>query len=283
MPAAFEDRGLTKTTRPLLGLVIVSGLTAGAGVAGAQDDRGARPAGDQPVGLQAQAEGEQSLLRLEGRPPVHRTSNRISMQHLVPAPGTSLILALWDEQVDGQLRPHYAISRDGLTFSRPRPTSYAIRLRHDSFDPVVGVSPVPPLLQAQPDSELYIVQFVVQPMQEFAEAITRLGGTVGKFIPHHAYVVRMGPQVRQAVQALPYVRWVGPCHPAYRLEEPLAAGLAGEGPALPTQRYRIRVFEKNSDQKSAVADAVSALGGTVHDFSPGGMLLDATLTCGPDG
>jgi len=269
---------MNAATRTSLGLALVWGLMVPISVAEAQDGRGDPVNVGRPAALEVQVEGDEFLLRLEDGVPFHRSIHPIRNERVVPAPGTTLTLALWDEEVNGQSQAHYAISRDGLTFSRARATSYELRLRDGRFDPLAAVASVPPLLESPLDSELHLVQFVVQPMPEFVAEITRLGGTVRKYVPHHAYVVSMSPQVGDAVEALPYVRWVGPCHPAYRLERSLVAGLSGTGADLPTQRYVIQVFEKDSEQKSVVADAIGEMGGMVHDFTPGGLILEATLT-----
>ena len=63
-----------------------------------------------------------------------------------------------------------------------------------------------------------LVQFVTQILPDFRSQIETLGGKVYRFMPNYAYVVAMDADTRAAVAQLPYVRWIGPYEPAYRVE-----------------------------------------------------------------
>lgn len=145
-----------------------------------------------------------------------------------------------------------------------RPTSYVLKLRHGEFDPLVHVAAVAPDLAADAASQIYIVQFVTQPLEEFRAAIAARGGKVYKFIANHAYLVKLTPDVRDAVAALPFVRRIGPYHPAYRLEDFLRDNRPHADQLFPSQRYNILTFERTDAQKKAVADHIEALGGTMN-------------------
>jgi hypothetical protein len=188
---------------------------------------------------------------------------------------------LWDAPgPDGAVAPHYAISLDGRTFSPPRATSYVIKLRHGDFDPLSSqlVPDVHPRLTAGDDTNMHIVQFVTQPLQVYRDAVENLGGTVSFFLANHAHVVTMDAETRDAVAELPFVRWIGPYHPAYRLETFLRENINDAAQAYPELRYNIMITESAMDAKISVADRIEQLGGKVDRAHAGKYLLEATLT-----
>ena len=243
-------------------------------------DGGAFGAGAvQPSGLWLRAEGGGQTLSLAAdASPFHWTENEVIGPRLVEVPGSSVRLALWSEVgSDGATVPFYGISLDGRAMAAVRSTSYVLKLRRAQFDPAVRV-PVPASLAADDGTNLYVVQFVTQPLEEFRAGIEGLGATVYKFVAQHAHIVKMDPDVRDQVAALPYVRWVGPYHPAYRLDTFMYDN-QDRGPELfPLQRYNIEVFEAGMEQKSAVAKRIEAMGGQVDTPNAGKHLLEATLT-----
>ncbi len=188
-------------------------------------------------------------------------------------------IRVWHEPDEGgRLVPVYSISSQGRPWSRPRRTSYEILLRYDAFDPAVRQPPVPAALAApaarDAEERIEIVQFITQPLPEYRDAITGLGGRVLQYLAQHAHLVRMTPAVSAQVRELPFVRWVGPYHPAYRLEGALVDPAAG---IPPQARYNIMVFEAGPVQKAAVAARIEAMGGTVNRPDAGRQLLEATL------
>ena len=209
--------------------------------------------------------------------PFHRTPNQVANARLVPVENSPVLIACWEETpASGTPQSYYAISLDGQTMATVRATSYALKLRQQEFDPVVRAPALPVELVADASGHIYIVQFVAQPLPEFRTAIEARGGTIYKFLPNHAYVVKMTPEVRDSVAALPFVRWVGPYHPAYRMEASLREQSRSAG--LPAERFNIQVFEAGDDQKNAVAQRIEALGGVVDVRNAGKYLLRATLT-----
>ncbi len=240
------------------------------------DSSAARPDLMQPIAVRKV--GAEYQLALEGRPPLRVTDKAIHNARMLRVPDSVTIVALWEEGEPGSTQPFYAISRDGERFSFARATSYDVKLQAGEFDPGESVRAVAGPLSAGPDNDLYIVQFIVQPLKVFRDRVTELGGTVYSYLANHARIVRMSPETKAAVEALPYVRWVGPYHPAYRLEPFLAAALSGSGAALETQGYGIQVFETGPVQKQAVADRIEAMGGTVDVLTAEGAFFLATLT-----
>ena len=173
---------------------------------------------------------------------------------------------------------YYAISMDGLNFSEPRATDYQLKLVYGQFDPLEDMEPfVPqPVLRGASHHELFIVQFVTQPLDGYRAAIKELGGKISFFLPRHATLVRIDPSRVSEIEALPFVRWVGAYQPAYRIETYLTSRV-GTG-SLPPAVYNIMVTEGLQATKSLVAEKIRAISGTVVRDNAGKFLLEARLT-----
>jgi hypothetical protein len=210
---------------------------------------------------------------------VFSLENRQAMnERCISVPNSSIVLKLWDEKLDtGGIAPFYSISLDdGKSYVRTVQPSYEIGLRYAHFDPLMGEPSIKPLLTASDDTHLFIVQFFTQPLEEFQEAITACGGVVRHYIAQYAYLVEMSESVRTEVEKLPYVRWVGPYHPAYRIEEFMLDNLDNAYQIYPLQRYNIQVL--SVEQKTIVAERIETIGGLVNTADAGKFLIEATLT-----
>jgi hypothetical protein len=224
-------------------------------------------------------DGSGVALGLDTGAPFHHTTNQVINERLIDVPGSTVCLVLWEEVSSaGHVTPFYAISLNGQDMATVRATSYVLKVRHGDFDPKASIPPVDEALAAGSATNLYIVQFVTQPLREFSAAIEGLGGTAYYFIANHARLVKMSPAVCEKVAALPYVRWVGPYHPAYRLEEFMRDNRARAAELFPSLRYNIQVFEAGMAQKEAVAARIEKLGGMIDRTHAGKYLLEATLT-----
>lgn len=204
--------------------------------------------------------------------------SKIINERFITVPDSSILLKLWDQKLNtGEITPFYSISLDGgISYIRTVQPSYELGLRYAHFDPIQGEPSVEPLLTANDDTHLFIVQFFTQPLQEFKDAIIEYGGAVRKYIAQYAYLVEMSESVRVQVESLPYVRWVGPYHPAYRLEEFMLDNLENAYQQYPLQRYNIQVL--SLEQKTIVAERIKTIGGIVDSADAGKFLVVATLT-----
>jgi len=177
---------------------------------------------------------------------------------------------------------HYAVSVDGGQFVEVENTSYEILLRYAEFDPMAGPPAVPPHLQsagigAEDELRTYIVQFVTQPLVEYRRDIVAAGGLIYNYLANHCYLVQMDELALGQVAQLPYVRWIGEYHAAYKLEEPLLAALREPGGLLPAQRYNIQVLDRGLAHKQTVAVHVNEIGGEVIAMIPDGFIIEAGL------
>ena len=63
----------------------------------------------------------------------------------------------------------------------------------------------------------YIVQFKGPIYEEYTDQVRSLGGVIYSYIPKYAFIVKMNESVKERVQNLEVVRWVGLHQPAYKL------------------------------------------------------------------
>ncbi len=196
---------------------------------------------------------------------------------LIEVPNTPVTIALWEERdAGGAATPYYAISYDGQDFVRIAQASYELGLRYAIFDPFEGEPTVEEDLAAGQDVNLYLVQFLTQPLPEYAAAIEMVGGAVRHYVAQNAYLVEMDAAARNVMAEQPYVRWIGKYHPAYRLEEFMLENYSAAGSVYPMLRYNIQVLDR--DRKFDVVDRIEQIGGVVDHPDAGKHLIEATLT-----
>jgi subtilisin family serine protease len=226
------------------------------------------------------AEHPQQLLMDNGSV-LHGTDNPVHNLRTVAVPDSSKKIYLWEEELaTGDRQSYFAITEAGTkVLGRKRATTYNVRLRHHIFDPLTqGPPATPPGLAARLGNKLYLVQLETTPLPEYREAIGNAGGKVLRFLSDHTFIVEMGPSVRAQLGRQPYVRWIGPYHPMYRLELPLQAAIAGGENRLAPQRYSIMLGERSGQRQAALVALIENLGGTIDMVEPGGLRVEATLT-----
>jgi hypothetical protein len=229
--------------------------------------------------LQISQENNEFVLSADKVGAFHRTPRKISDARLINLPESSGKVYVWNEETgDGAQSPHYAVSLDGKTVSTVRETSNEMLLRYARFDPLVEVPATPDNLTrgVETADSVYIVQFVTQPLDEYRNAVKSLGGEIYIYLPNHSYLARLNRETKQAVENLPFVRWVGHYQPAYKLEEFIREGLANR--TLKPARYNIMVLERGSLMQNRLANKIRAFGGRVDLTIPEGFRMEATLT-----
>ncbi len=223
----------------------------------------------------------------------------------ISIPGSAAVVKLW-EQVGaaGDHTPYYSISLDGGPVGIERPVEPTIRLKYASFDPLSFEPDVPEALRADANNTLYLVQFHTQLIDAYRAAMTEAGASLLKFVANQSFIVEMDAEAVEAVKDLPFVRWLGAMHPAYKVDPELipeliapdygrAAGLAaehepaGEGNALAFEQagpgnegveYSIMMTRRGPVPQNAVAQRIGAMGGVVSQQIPEGFRILATLT-----
>ena len=216
-------------------------------------------------------------LRLGSQASFHQTERAISDLRLVEVPGSDVFAVTWSELAGGgESVDFYAVSLDGVTVQTVKQTSYTIKMNHGDFDPLdrapgFAGSALPAT------RNLYIVQFVTQPLDAYRAAVADVGGKTLAFISNHSYIVRMDREAHARMQALPFVRWIGEYHAEYRTETFLAQGLSNG--TLPDELawYNLQLFERGAEVKDALAAHIALMGGDVGVID-GSSFMNAELT-----
>ena len=184
-----------------------------------------------------------------------------------------LSVALW-ETPSGAF---YAVAKKGVVLTSRR-RDPLVRLRGLAFDPTVSSPKVAETLRADETMKLRLVQFATQTLPEYGKILEGLGATPLQRFPFNAMAVRGDREALSALVSLPFVRWTGPLHPAYKLPAGIRDDLQ-RNRLLAPRWYNIHVTRSGLAEKSAVADAIRSDGGEVHDYvSPHGFLLRARLS-----
>jgi serine protease AprX len=156
----------------------------------------------------------------------------------------------------------------------------SLRLRYATFDPLVGEPALPDgLAAAEPGDgvDAFIIQLAEVALDDHREALRDAGIAIYKYLPDRAFLVHANAAEIAAVSRLPFVRWTGAYHPAYRIEPALLAALADPERGLGPTRVNIQVFERGARHKEIVAARVGAIGGIVDRLTPNGFIIEATL------
>ncbi|MBN1371976.1 MAG: S8 family serine peptidase [Anaerolineaceae bacterium] len=96
-----------------------------------------------------------------------------------------------------------------------------IYLQAGSFDPLTASPSILPELSYNAveieQTGTYLLQFTGPVLDEWKAAVEAAGGQIGPYIPDYAFLVYLDGAAKSAVSSLPFVRWVGPYQPAYKL------------------------------------------------------------------
>ncbi len=208
------------------------------------------------------------------------TSSTVSRERAVLVPDAGVLFATWDETSRGRSEHRGSVSLDGGSrWSRPRLLRYDIPLRAGTLVPGASAPPLPAELRARPGDRLFVVQFETMGLEAWRRILSRLGAEVLSYLPEHAHVVRMGPALVPAVAAQPFVRWVGPYEPGYKIEPGVLSEItASASCASTTRRYHLQTFRPGPAEKALLASEVVSAGGTVVLDPPHGYRLDAVLS-----
>ena len=170
------------------------------------------------------------------------------------------------------------VSRDGgATWSRLGAPDPRVMLRYHPHDPLARPATVPFPLQAPAGNRLWVVQYVSPSIDEYRTRLRALGAEIFQYIPWQATIARMTPAVADRVARLPFVRWVGPFHLAYRLEPELIEELTS-GLPIPTRRYNVMQLDWREGGHRRFLGELTRAGIEIVNPHHGSVLVDARLT-----
>jgi hypothetical protein len=211
--------------------------------------------------------------------PLPHPSEALADLRLISVPDSPALAFIWNEQRANQMpRSWFSISLDGDTFTAPKESDSRVLLRFAEFDPLQTLPAIPPALTRPAGSSLHIVQFWTQGIEPYRETLRNMGVRLHLFLANHAHVVGMSEKQAELVRSLPFVRWVGPFHVAYKFEEGLASAEHPAWDAGPSARFNILTMERGMRGQEPVSQFITASGATVQQTTPQTFLMSATLT-----
>jgi serine protease AprX len=194
--------------------------------------------------------------------------------HALTFAGSPTLVVLWTENQ----QQYYAVSLDGKSVNIVRASETVIPLRFASFDPRLGEPAMAPQLKSANEAGVFLVQFLTQPLEEYRSALNDIGAVIHHYIGNSTFIVSGSGAARAAAAAMPFVRWLGDYHPAYRLEEYIRTNVLDDPSQNAPQHYNIMMLEPGTLMKAKVANRIPALGGTIEANVPNGFLIKASLT-----
>lgn len=155
-----------------------------------------------------------------------------------------------------------------------------LHLRFGTFDPVADTPKVSQELSAPEGGNVWIVQCRGSVDQTARDQLTRAGATLLRYLPDDAYIVRLAPEAVETIRRSSEVRWVGPYHPAYRVEPTLFPEEQRQalfpGPKV-WRRILVHLFDRDEGTNNAVAKVIRDAGGTVEAQCHRGYYLIANV------
>jgi hypothetical protein len=136
--------------------------------------------------------------------------------------------------------------------------SAEIKLKASVFDPLVKSPAIPSDLMYKIDNNYFLVQLMGPIQQQWIRTILDSGAQILGYIPNFTYILYMENQVKNTIEKLSFVRWIGTYHPAYKIEEAL---YGKTGPV----RLNVIIFQENKGNENLVLirGAIESLGGTI--------------------
>lgn len=139
--------------------------------------------------------------------------------HWLSTPGLFLILLL--VVVPTMASSNMDVAAPGLPREGSGKEPVFLHLKAGTFDPLKTALSLPSRLSYTSGDaqavDTVIVQFSGPVKSEWKEAVVSTGGRLGGYLPDYAFLVHLDAQAREDVRALPFVRWVGPYQPGYKL------------------------------------------------------------------
>ncbi len=172
---------------------------------------------------------------------------------------------------------HYAILSGGV-LRKTGQTDTNLHLRLLSFDPLKDAVNVEDLSSANPDGNLFIVQFHTPALPQYRAALAQIGAEVLDYLPANALIVNMPKNISDRLNTLTFVRWFGSFLPAFKVDPYFVNNIGTAETLFPILAYNIRLFDHDQDQKDDVALRITQLGAEMMTANAGRHLISARLT-----
>jgi serine protease AprX len=134
-----------------------------------------------------------------------------------------------------------------------------IRLKADTFDPLKEQPDIPDHLRLTQPNNYYLIQCTGPIQPGWVNRLQDMGVVIEGYIPDYAYIANMDEETRFEVEQLPFIRWTGLFHPAYKFDSRMEKK---DGDIV----LNVLVFKGKggSENLYAARDAIIALGGEIR-------------------
>lgn len=147
-----------------------------------------------------------------------------------------------------------------------------INLKAARFDPLLKEPDIPSELTYSDENDYYLVQCKGPIQSEWVEMILESDAIILGYIPDYTYIVYMEKQVKKSLENLPFIRWIGIYHPAYKIEQ---KPLLKHGQV----QLNIMVFQEDKGLKNLklVRDKITNLGGNIENEGNDNFIIQAEI------
>lgn len=143
-----------------------------------------------------------------------------------------------------------------------------IRLEGHTFDPLSGVPAVETPFRSPEDARLHLIQFTGPVKDEWKGAVESLGFQFLYYVPDYAFIMRGDAANLPLLSYLPFVRWSGPFHPAFRISPHLTpAALHPSGTDIV-----VNIIPADGEDAGPLAYLVAEAGGAVAAYDRFGVI-----------
>jgi uncharacterized membrane protein len=125
-----------------------------------------------------------------------------------------------------------------------------------TFDPVIEEPDFPDGWVYDSDNGYYLVQCRGPIQSQWFEEIETKGATILGYIPNYTYLVHMVKETEEAIKDLPFIRWIGIYHPAYKI-------LQGLSEKKGQVELNVLVFKDNEENLQNVRNRLRDLNGAI--------------------
>ncbi len=160
-----------------------------------------------------------------------------------------------------ELKPGEAAKLSKSIAFTPVKDPFQLFQREGYDDPLAGLPEVNPDLQSEitPESPtLFLMQYVAQTKKEWGEIITEKNAViVGDDNDYRRVLVWATPEIANELASLDFIRWIGPLHPQYKVQEKL---LSTKVPAFAVKAI---FYAKNKAMLDQIKLAILDIGGVI--------------------
>ncbi|UCE74996.1 MAG: S8 family serine peptidase [Methanomassiliicoccales archaeon] len=141
-----------------------------------------------------------------------------------------------------------------------------IHLKAATFDPLSEEISLSPEWTLDSNTDYYIVQCVGPIQSHWVEEIQKTGADILGYIPDYAYILHIEDGVKETILNLPFVRWVGPYEPSYKIQ----SGLMQKTGEL---ELNVQVFRNGKENLGMVRNELMELGGVITYNGEGNHII----------